>query len=77
MASLRAFIGFWGGAVALQAAAAFPCAEEAIAYYAVNEWFKEWGKLSYMKGHIPHVATSDICWALKPDLQWGKFTHFH
>eukprot|EP00969_Alexandrium_andersonii_P042959 1884237-Alexandrium_andersonii.AAC.1 len=30
-----------------------------------------------MKGHIPHMATSDICFALQPDLQWEKFTHFH
>eukprot|EP00969_Alexandrium_andersonii_P356045 15445731-Alexandrium_andersonii.AAC.1 len=30
-----------------------------------------------MKDHIPHMSTSQICWALKPDLQWEKLTYFH
>eukprot|EP00969_Alexandrium_andersonii_P335535 14829402-Alexandrium_andersonii.AAC.1 len=70
MRPLKSFVGFWGSAVALQPAVAFLVAENAAAFYSINEWFEEWGKRSYMKGHIPRMATSEICFALQPDLQW-------
>eukprot|EP00969_Alexandrium_andersonii_P198846 8781030-Alexandrium_andersonii.AAC.1 len=68
--SLKTFVTFWGGALAIHPQVHFLLTEEAANLHTVDEWFQEWEQLSYVRGYIPHVATSDICFALLPDLQW-------
>eukprot|EP00969_Alexandrium_andersonii_P055718 2455990-Alexandrium_andersonii.AAC.1 len=66
MHSLKSFVSFWGSAVALQLAVAFLVTENAASFYSISEWFEEWGKLSYMKGHIPHMARGHFGYLLRP-----------
>eukprot|EP00969_Alexandrium_andersonii_P303884 13432527-Alexandrium_andersonii.AAC.1 len=77
IASLQAVVSFWGSCIALHHTVVFMCSPDSLAMFSTADWIKEWSKLRYMRDRIPHMSTSQICWSLKPDLQWEKLMYFH
>eukprot|EP00969_Alexandrium_andersonii_P310608 13725421-Alexandrium_andersonii.AAC.1 len=75
--SLRDFVSFWGQCIALQQTVVDLCSLDMVAMHSPVEYLQEWQRLRYMKDHIPHMRTSEICWALEPDLMFEKLIYFH
>eukprot|EP00969_Alexandrium_andersonii_P071423 3152814-Alexandrium_andersonii.AAC.1 len=59
-------VSYWGEDFAIHPEVFHMVMTEASMFFSIDELLQEWGKLAYLKGHVPRMASSEKCSAWVP-----------